>query len=172
MGSAHAAIYRSVDAQGNVVFSDQPTGNAHEISLPPITTYSPPPKTETSPATPATTTLTLPAAASYQQFSVVAPVQDQAFWDNTGDVDVHVAIQPALNTDAGHRFVFYLDGTTEGEPVSGPATVFHNVDRGEHTVWASVVDAQGQTIATTEKVRFQLHRQALNSPLKKNKTGP
>jgi Domain of unknown function (DUF4124) len=170
VSSAHAAIYRSVDAQGNPVFSDQPSGDAQPLKLPPVTTYSPPPKPAA--VTSGSTSVTLPPAPGYQQFAVVAPGQDQAFWDNAGDVEVRVSLQPALMAAAGHRLVFYLDGVAGGAPVEDSSTVFHNVDRGQHTVSAAIIDATGQTVQTTEKVRFQLHRLSLNSPLRNNSPPP
>ncbi len=170
VSSAHATIYKSVDAQGNVVFSDQPGGNAQPLKLPPVPTYSPPPMPAS--VTTETTPIKLPPTPGYEQFAVVAPGQDQAFWDNAGDVEVRVSLQPALMTAAGHRLVFYLDGVAGGEPAEDTSTVFHNVDRGQHTVSAAVIDATGKTIQTTEKVRFQLHRLSLNAPLRNNSPPP
>ena len=40
--SAGAAVYRSVDAQGNVTFSDQPARGAEKVELPPVPTYPAP----------------------------------------------------------------------------------------------------------------------------------
>ena len=35
-GMAHAAIYKSIDAQGNVFYTDAPTKDAKQIELPPL----------------------------------------------------------------------------------------------------------------------------------------
>ena len=33
-GSSHAQVYKSIDADGNVVFSDTPTRNSEEVNVP------------------------------------------------------------------------------------------------------------------------------------------
>lgn len=170
VGSAQAAIYRSVDAQGNVVFSDQPGGDAQRIDLPPVPTYSPP--TLPPPAPPSQVTPSAPAGPGYQQFSVLAPTQDQAFWDNSGNVEVTLTLEPALMTGLGHRIIYYLDGSADGEATEQTSMVFHNVERGEHSVSATLVDADGQTVVSTGTVRFQVHRQSLTSPLRKSSPAP
>ena len=42
LGATNAAVYRSIDADGNVVFTDDPSGNAEPVDLPPLSTVPAP----------------------------------------------------------------------------------------------------------------------------------
>jgi hypothetical protein len=161
-GADNAAVYKSVDAQGNVVYTDDPKGNGEPVKLPPLSTV-PPPKYVTSPAT-----ATLPGPDSqapfYAQLAITAPAPDETLRDNTGDVTVKVALQPALDKSAGHRLQYFLDGQPQGEPSASEKALFQNVPRGAHTVEVAVFDAAGDELQRTPSVRFYLHRESINFP--------
>ena len=42
VGGLSAAVYKSVDAQGNVVYTDEPSGAAKPLKLPPLSTVPAP----------------------------------------------------------------------------------------------------------------------------------
>lgn len=159
-GTATAAVYKSVDAQGNVVYTDDPEGNGDPVKLPPLSTV-PPRK-----YTPATTSS--PDAAEtaplYQQLEITAPTPDATLRDNTGNVTVSVALQPDLNTTAGHRLQYMLDGQPQGKPSDSSQAQFPNVPRGTHTVEVAVVDASGHELKRSTGIRFHLHRQSIHFP--------
>jgi hypothetical protein len=164
IGSAvDAAVYKSVDQQGNVVYTDEPTGDAKPIELPPLSTVPAPDyrsldKADSEPEQD-------PAAGGYyQQLSIVTPKPDETLRDNSGSIGVAVSIKPALNRTQGHRMRYFLDGNAQGEPTPALETQFEDVDRGTHTVEAAVVDASGKELKRTSGVRFYLHRQSLNFP--------
>jgi hypothetical protein len=157
---SNAAIYQSVDEQGNVVFSDEPTTNSEPVKLPPLPTYQPPKyqaPSQPDEGTPA-------AGVGYRQISVVSPAPDETLRDNTGNVSVKVAADPQLNAQAGHRFQYYLDGQVQGEPSASPQATFQNLDRGAHQVEVAVVNREGQELGRSSSVRFYLHRHSVNFP--------
>ncbi len=157
-GSVLAAVYKTIDAQGNVVYTDEPQGDAQPVDLPPLSTI-PPPRS----LAPAKVT-TGDIAVRYEALRIVTPAQDDTVRDNTGNVAVSVAVKPALNTAAGDRFQYYLDGQTEGDPRSGASTVIQGMDRGAHTLEVAVVDRSGKELKRSSSVRFYLHRQSVNFP--------
>lgn len=158
--SVCAAVYKTIDANGNVVYTDEPVGDAKPVDLPPLSTIPPP-----RPVQPASTGSAEEASTkNYEEFGVVTPQQDATLRDNTGNVPVSIALKPSLNVAAGHRIQFYMDGQTQGEPVTSLKTLFENVDRGAHTVAAAVIDASGNELMRTDSVRFYLHRQSVNFP--------
>jgi len=164
VGSVSAAIYRSVDEQGNTVFSDQPAAGSQPLKLPPVPIYSAP---SLSPVSPADTAVKEGRKSIYSVFTVLAPGKEQAFWDNAGNVSVRLSLQPELKTGHGHRIQFYLDGKSQGQAGTALETVIENVDRGQHQVYAAVLDAAGKEVIRTPSVSFQLHRQSVNSPARK-----
>jgi len=154
-----AAVYKSVDAEGNVIYTDEPTGNGKPIDLPPLSTVPPPKFTLSQPSA-----KPQGVASGYTSLSIVAPTQEETLRDNTGAVPVSAGLEPALNVAAGHRFQYYLDGQTEGEPTESNQVVIANVDRGAHNVAVAVVDGEGKEVIRSNPVLFHLHRQSINFP--------
>ncbi len=146
LGSASVmgAVYKSIDDQGNVVYTDEPQGNAKPVDLPPLSTI-PPPKTF-NPAPAEKTDSGDDAGSSYEQISITSPTQDETLRNNPGNVNVSVSLSPALNKAAGHRIQFFIDGQTYGEPGISENVVVQQMDRGTHTVEAAVVDGSGQEL--------------------------
>lgn len=156
-----AAVYKSVDAQGNVVYTDEPSGDAKPLKLPPLSTI-PAPSYKSSTQSPAE--LEQSAVVDYQQISIVSPTQDATLRDNTGAIPVNVVLEPELNSAAGHRFTYYLDGQAQGKPTESAQISLENVHRGSRTVAAAVVDSSGQELIRSSPVQFHLHRQSLKFP--------
>lgn len=162
--NVQAEIFRSVDKQGNPVFTDIPSKNSSPVKLKQPSTYKAPSlNASEAPATAESEDV----SSAYKQFSVAVPDDGQAFWDNSGDVRVSLALQPALKTKQGHRVQFYLDGVAQGDAVTSLSAVLKNVERGEHTVSAKLLSATGAVIKQTDVVHFQIHRQSLNFPARK-----
>jgi len=164
--TASAAIYQSVDKDGNVVFSDEPGTDAKPVELPPLPTYTAPKHKPVSQPTPASGE----QATTYESLVIQQPAQDATLRDNTGMVSVSAALEPKLNSAAGHRFQFYLDGAAAGGPVTSPSFSFDNVDRGAHQVEVAVIDSSGNELKRSGSVRFYLHRETVNSPTRPKPT--
>jgi len=154
-----AAVYKSVDAQGNTVYTDEPTGNGKPLDLPPLSTIPPPKYRSSQP-----TAKPDDPGNGYANISIVSPTEEATIRDNTGDVPVSASLEPALNVAAGHQFQFYLDGQTQGEPTDSSQIIIANVDRGAHNVAVAVVDGGGNEVTRSSPVQFFLHRMSINFP--------
>lgn len=149
--SANAGIYKSVDEDGNVVFSDQPSVGAEEIEKKEIMTV---------PATVPNIDFSRdqgekPAKEPYESIAITSPANDSAVRDNAGNISVSVTTRPALGN--GHQIVIYLDGM---EVARDPVTSFdfQNVDRGTHTLAAAVVNNEGKELKRSDEITFSLLR--------------
>jgi hypothetical protein len=154
-----AAVYKTVDAEGNVVYTDEPVGNGKPVDLPPLSTIPPPKYTSSQPSSE-----TMDSNSGYTNISIVSPEPDGTLRDNTGAVPVSAGLEPELNAAAGHRFQYYLDGQAQGEPTASNQIVITNVDRGTHNVAVAVIDAEDQELIRSNPVPFHLHRQSTNFP--------
>lgn len=152
-----AQIYRYLDEEGNVVFSSQPPPGrpAERLTLPPVNAVAgPKPEAPAEHAPPAESAPSEP----YPGFRIVAPEQESSVRANNGDFNI------TLHTDAplrpGHQVVLLFDGS---EVARGPSLTFamQNVDRGEHTAQAKILDQNGRTLATTDPVTFTVQRVAV-----------
>ena len=94
-------------------------------------------------------------AFSYDSVAVVKPAGDATVFDNAGNVEVTVAVSPALRTDAGDRIALILDGRRISVR---RATHFKlsGITRGEHTLEAQVVDSGGNALISSNPVKFHL----------------
>jgi Domain of unknown function (DUF4124) len=158
---AFGEIYKTVDANGNVVFTDiAPVDRSgqppQEVTVPQVNSYEPPPASAAQPNA-------APAASGdvgyYAQLEVISPSEDETLRDNAGNVQIQVVIAPPLRAD--HRLLLVLDGNgTEVEAVNG---VFElsNVERGTHTASGRVVDRQGNVVIESNPTTFNLMRDAL-----------
>ena len=163
--SAHADVYKSINAAGEVVYSDTPTKGAEVLEMPELPTYSPPAVTESASA-PATAEPT--ATAVYSELVFVKPEDDATIRDNRGIINAELKLVPALRIRSNHRIQFYLDGEPHGEPGTSTRTIMANVDRGEHNLSASVLDSDGDVVISSDFVIVHLHRQTINNPNHKN----
>ena len=150
---AQAEIYRSVDAEGNVIFSDVPMENAEKVEIREPTTYKALPYKSIQPATKKT-----PDERQIRyRLDIVAPKEKETILDNQGNLPVDVTLQPALHLKAGHRLRIVLD---DGKPVFTTTTpyVLRNVYRGTHTLRVHVVDAQGKPLSPEQRVTVFMRR--------------
>lgn len=147
MVSAQEKGYKIVRPDGTVEFSDQPAPGAKEITLPKVQGYEAPPPPPLTPRTPPT----VPQAADYTRVALLAPVNDETYFDGEEALHVNVEVLPALHPE--HHLVILLDGQVVAE---GRNTRFnlHGIERGTHTLLAQVRDAQGKPVQSTAPVTF------------------
>jgi hypothetical protein len=156
-GSAHAEVYKSINADGEVVYSDTPTQGAEAVKLPDLPTYTPPA------VTPSTSSAKeVVETAAYEDFVFVKPEDDATVRNNQGIINAELKLTPVLRRV--HRIQFYLDGEAYGEPGKSTRTIMSNVDRGEHSLTASVLDADGDTLISADPVIVHLHRETIYNP--------
>lgn len=132
------SLYKWVDERGNVHYSDKPHPGATRLHLPKPTTYAAP-----AVAAPNTPSSAPPPQQGYSLFQISEPEQDQVFW-NVRDVTVVVSVQPGLQP--GDQVTITLDDKTVGPSPSTTAT-FNDLDRGEHTVRATLSGPGGSMSA-------------------------
>ncbi|MBI5461979.1 MAG: DUF4124 domain-containing protein [Gammaproteobacteria bacterium] len=153
-----AGVYKWVDADGTVHFSDVPQDGAEEVHVPPPQTYTP---AQLPPITPRTEAP--PAPAEYTAFTLATPAAEENIWDNTGTVAVNFSIEPALKTGRGHKLVVLLDGQPQ-PPTQATAVILENVDRGSHSLQGQIIDARGDVLMGSETITVHVHRQSSLAP--------
>lgn len=157
IGLAQAdTVYRWVDAQGNVHYSDHPHPGASKVLLPQTQTYAPPAAAQMSAPEP------LPAAAptaGYSQFTLASPGNQATLW-YVHEVTVSVNVSPDLRS--GDTITYHLDGKTIG-PTQATSVTFKDVERGEHTVSATLNAANGASMSAGP-VTFYVRQKSVLAP--------
>lgn len=147
-------IYKSTDAQGNVVYTDKPPAEgmtSEEVELKRLNTA---PAPEVQPARPAAADT---EAESQPSVSIVAPA-DQAVipMGAVGNFNVQASVTPPLGS--GERLQLRVDGTASGDPQAGTSWSLRNVFRGGHDLSIERLDADGEVIAESDSVHVQVMR--------------
>jgi hypothetical protein len=150
-------LYKWVDEQGNVHYSDKSQPGAKQIKLPPATTFKMPEPvtapTNDSDRPQQTDEDRAPERAPYTAFEIAAPAPDQVYW-NVTSVTVSLKISPMLHP--GDRVTITLDGHVEG-PMSQASFTFEDLDRGAHTVSANLQGQDG-SVMIAKSVTFYIQR--------------
>lgn len=154
-----AEIYRWTDANGNTAFGDSPPKSvkARPVDLPLLTiadSFSP--EGEGKEGLPEeTATPSAEEDASYTDFRITAPADGDTIRSNNGSVTIQLALKPALRE--GDEITLYVDA----RQVAGGKTLAFSLpemDRGEHSAFAVLTDAEGNIILNTDPVTFTLLR--------------
>jgi len=163
-----ATVYKWVDEDGVVHYSDQPHENAQKVELKAPQTYSAPKNTPAPPAP----RIPMPKKAGpvYQSCTISQPTNDQIFM-NTSTVPASVTVNPVMR--AGDQAVVTMDGQkVPGVPLAGGSFTISPVDRGTHSLQFSVMDAQGRSVCQSGTVTFHVHTPALGTPGQSAPTAP
>ena len=158
MGYSSAQIYKTVDEDGNIVFTDQPPGvDSRPMELSPLAAISDPVPIAPRPEAPATTQ----GQPTRYRISIVSPQRDQTLWGTAGNVPVQVSTRPNLQT--GHRVAIYLNGTLVDEMVGGIKNI-GGVDRGTHDLAAAVINESGDRVSNRPRVTFHVKQHSILLP--------
>lgn len=153
--NVHAELYKKIDEQGNVTYSDVPSGKAKPVQLPGLTTYGTPALHKQPVKTPADAAKA--AAANYTALALVSPANEDTLRENSGTVAVKVTLAPPLDSQAGHKLVVVLDKKPVAEAQATEVSL-KDVERGTHTLKVQIADAKGLVLKESTEVTFQLHR--------------
>jgi hypothetical protein len=146
-----SSIYKWIDEEGNVVYSDTPIPGAQQVNVHTPQTYKPPPLPSVTPSK----ADEQQAEQEYTEFAIVKPENEETIRDNTGTVPVELSLTPTL--DQTHQIVLKIDDEAL-LPGKSPRITLRNVNRGAHTLVAQVQDSEGNVLATSDPVTFYLQK--------------
>lgn len=156
---ASAVICKSLGEDGEIAYTDVPVGECkQEVDLPDYSRYEPRPidQQEARPSDASGTTIEF---VRYESIAIVQPRTGGTERSNEGRVTVVIQLQPDLQP--GHRVNLTLDGRPVTGSFDGVAIDLSGVDRGTHTLRASVADANGRILISTAPVTFTLRKTGL-----------
>ena len=151
-------VYRQVDAEGNITFSDQAVPGAEAITLRKAQTIAPPPvgafRSEPS--------VKKETQAGYDRLAIIRPRHDETIVGAAqGNFNVRVDLKPALR--AGDSLVLLLNGASVRRAETTNFT-FSNLHRGAHTLQVAVSNAEDKVIQRSATVTVHVKRTANLDP--------
>ncbi len=159
-----ATVYKWIDENGTVHYSDQPHPNAQKVQVQAAQTY---PATATPSQAAAAVNASPDARAdtsdtSYRGCAILDPL-DGAALANVDQLNVSVRTDPALHS--GDQIYILMDGAAiNGGNPTGSQFSISPVDRGSHTLQAVVRDASGNLMCQTPGVTVQIHMNSILNP--------
>lgn len=154
-----AAVYRTVDKHGNVVYTDIEDERSEEviIDIAPSYTPLPIPKVETVDADEGEDNV---EEVPNYQIKIISPAQDESF-QNPEEITVVAAVSPALNSKRADKLQFKLDGKPVQSPQQGTSISLSALERGSHILVVSVVDKSGKALKRSKSILFHVHRRSV-----------
>ena len=156
--AAEGEVYKIVDKDGNVTFTDQrPSSDAEPMTLPELSvietdipvTDAGSAGTDAESAEPAPLT-PRELRRKYRDFSITSPLQEETFWGTENSVVVSWGSSEPI--DENMSVLLFVNG--ESRPVAGNGSVTLTLDRGEHQVFAELRDERNRRLVVTDKVTF------------------
>ena len=163
-------LYKWVDENGNIHYSDEPHQGAEEIEIKEVPTV----KMKTP-------ELNLPKIIDpldagdkaavridyYQTMALSEPSDDGVIRNNAGVITLTASLNPSLQE--GHQIRFFLDGkpVSSDDPKALSATV-EKAEFGEHSANFIVLDDKGNQLQASETIRFHLLHM-INPNIRKNR---
>ncbi len=155
-GYVSAALYRGLDAEGNVVYSDTPFESAEKFTPPPISVVDGP-EAKAAGDDRADDKAGKPAEFKYLQFDIVSPANKQTIRDEIY-LTVTLNLRPGLNTEAGHTIWLLLDDRPVIKNSQDLSLRLEQVDRGAHKLQAQVRDPAGKIVVRSRAIVVFIHR--------------
>jgi hypothetical protein len=163
-----AQVYKTVDEDGNVTYTDQPPKDGSKpIELRPISiieapTYETAPRADEAAAEGEDgKKMSLKyLRKNYQDFAIVSPRPEESVWHPDGPVAV--AWNARYQLQIGMKVTVYMDGNKQ-VTTTDQIIPISDLDRGEHTVTAELTDSRNRKIATAQPVTFFIQRPGLNT---------
>jgi hypothetical protein len=154
---AATEVYRWVDAQGQVHFSDQWRPGAERVRIVETQGFTAPP-----PASAGAEPSTAAPVAAYRVLEIISPAQEEVLWNIEGQLPVSLQVDPTLR--AGHTLRLLLDGQERNLPPGSTSTRLSEVFRGVHTLQAQVLDANGKVLIESPTRTFVVRQTSIANP--------
>lgn len=155
---AAQTVYRWVDAQGTVHYSDQPQPGGQsetlQMATPPQGKPVKPAPVQTSPSTtaepqePATPTYTL---------ELTSPQDQDTIRDNEGNIPLQAQVLP-FSPKQGFQIKVLLDGRVASTLTNQLPVSLSDVDRGAHQIQLQLLDKDGKVLASSSSITVYLHK--------------
>lgn len=163
LGSTAQAVpvYRWVDENGQVNYSDRPGPGAVLIEL-----STGAASLETGPSSPQGQRPAMepqtPAVAAYETLAVLQPASRETLWGTAGRVEIAIGISPDLQPR--HSLALYMDGELAEFGMHATRFAIEDVPRGEHTVQAVVLDEADRELLRSAPVTFFVQQTSIHYP--------
>ncbi|MDT8438500.1 MAG: DUF4124 domain-containing protein [Wenzhouxiangellaceae bacterium] len=160
--TAQTAIYKTVDENGNVVYTDQrPDDNSEPMKLPELSVVSPVDIGDSNAVQNPEQAAPAAQAVAVPTLRLLSPSHEQTFQNTGGVLPVSIAVDGEL--PPGSQLAYLVDGEVRQTGTSTRVSL-EEVFRGEHQVQVQLRAANGRVLAGTEPVTVFMHQTSIRHP--------
>ena len=151
--SLHAQVYRHVEPDGTVVFSDKHHNNSETVEIRPI---------QIVPATKIARKLMGKPSKEitnigYTNLNISSPINNETIPNGAaGTFTITGVIKPALQND--HKVVLLVDGKHIDYSREGANFTLKNVDRGSHILRLQITDNNDEILKSSKSIDIHVQR--------------
>lgn len=154
MSSIAQVVYKTVKADGTVVYSGVNSEGATPVNLSAMNSVVVPALNQHSSKKAQPTTRKKASKAETQYIvSILSPVAEQTLRDNSGAVTINAQVQPK---SAG-KYQLKLNDQVVATQSNGQFAL-ENIDRGAHSIEVHFLDNSGKILARSKTQTFYLHK--------------
>lgn len=147
--TAYCAVYKRIEANGSVVYTDMPGHNTQPVNLNALSNNVIPWKSHPNP--PVNVTASHPDVI--HQLSITSPLNNATIRDNAGRLRVTGIMTPQRS---GNFELWLNNEIVDTQPK--PLFVLENMPRGEYSIQVYLKDNKGKLIASSQTIKAYLHR--------------
>lgn len=152
MATMARPIYKHVDEQGNVSYSDSPQSqDARPMELPPINTQI----SETAGAGELPRAIKPGSEQADYSIRIESPANDTTIPPGQSSVTITGRLEPSASFSARYELLF--DGEFN-QSANSPVFTIDQLNRGTHSVAIRVIDEYGVNIATSQSIQIHVQR--------------
>ncbi|MCW8856656.1 MAG: DUF4124 domain-containing protein [Kangiella sp.] len=148
-------LYKKVDKDGNVTFTDKPSDDAEAVTVQTNKNVIAGPRTHSGDAPPSNANQTSEIKIQYDNFAINSPNNDERIRSLDGSMNVVVDISPQIRPE--HSIRLHIDGARVGQDQKIPYFNLLGMDYGSHELTAVIIHDQTKNVIQTSKpVTFYL----------------
>lgn len=157
---AQSSIYKTVDENGNVVFTDAPpanSGQAERVEIQPINTT--PPVEKRAPVRSRFDDERFEEEVVEQVITILRPSHEEQIPMGPGNFSVSIKVSPPLENSQSLQL--FMDGVPYGSPQRDSTWALTNVFRGGHEIAVGVMDDKGEIPTMSEPITVYVQRPSI-----------
>ena len=145
-------VYKSVDEDGNVIYTDVPTADGEKIQIKnvqPVKT-APVESTESSPDQE-------PQEKTYTKLEITSPKEGASIYDNSGIINISLRVIPALRAREGDKLILNMDGQQIDESKRNQFNL-SGIEPGKHSFVVVIINKDEKELKRSTPVTLTLYR--------------
>lgn len=154
-------VWTWVDESGQRHYSDRPVEGATQIEIGTSQTFSAEVPAPIASSAGSRSEQEPDPGAPYTVLDVIRPEPEETLWNTGGTMTVELAVNPALR--AAHSIGLIYDGQRLEPPSRSLSMTINEVYRGEHTIQAVILDADGEELMRSTPVTFFVQQTSIRN---------